>query len=433
MEPPVPGPDGFLLSSDDPLRAAHLRLDDYLLQEELRPPQTPFDIAAWRRLAKHNFADYVQAVLRRLQWLHEHDAELVNAHLARMRLTTLLRVLYSIKVPYTEPELRALLDLTVPLLGTIAPYGPVECVVEYLKGNDLTPGLCSSLRDFQANLREEMSISQASMQSLRQQLHMLLWLDEWEPLDPARCWSECVRRDFRAFPAEQRSVWRLLLKHLRGNAPVRMPAGWARQAESMLRAVGLDDFREYIHIWFAPFRSGEALPLSVAGSHVVKGFIWFCAVAQDEDLKESCLWLLNAKWKQKRNTEKVLVALGQFGISKEELRARNLIKQPPADPTPRLIENMKKAVCLRAQNHIQMDSDGELIVIQGQLHFYRLFRSTGRVERVSDNAVVELNWPAIPDQLRVFLSRECDSPQQLDFRAHMLMYDSLYRKYLITK
>jgi hypothetical protein len=123
-------------------------------------------------------------------------------------------------------------------------------------------------------------------------------VDEWEPLDPARSWSECVRRDFRAFSGERRIKWRALLKHLRGNAPVRMPAGWTRQAEPLLDAVGLDDFREQIHIWFAPFRSGEPLPLSVAGSHVIKGFIWFCAVAKDDDLKECCLWLLDAKWRQ---------------------------------------------------------------------------------------------------------------------------------------
>ena len=73
------------------------------------------------------------------------------------------------------------------------------------------------------------------MQSLRQQLHMLRWLDEWEPLDPARCWSECVRRDFRSFSGDRRTAWRALLKHLRGNAPVRMPAGWARQAPATNR------------------------------------------------------------------------------------------------------------------------------------------------------------------------------------------------------
>jgi len=430
---PVPGPDGFLLSPDDPLRAEHLRLNDYLLGEEQRSTQAPFDVAIWRKLAKRGLAGQIQAVLRRLAWLDAHDGELENAHLARMRLTTLLRVLYSIKAPYTEPELRALLNLTAPLLGRIAPYGPVERVVEYLKTNDLTPDLCHSLREFQGNLREEMSISQASMQSLRQQLHMLLWLDEWEPLDPARCWSECVRRDLRALSGERRIKWRALLKHLRGNAPVRMSAGWACEAEPLLAAVGPDDFREQLHVWFAPFRSGEALPLSVAGSHVIKGLIWFCAVAKDDELKEHCLWLLDAKWKQKRNTEKVMVALGQFGISKEELRARNLIKATPADPGPRLIERMREAVLLRSENHIQMDPDGELIVILGQLHFYRMFRSTGRMERVSDNVELELNWPAIPDSIRLFLRRECDSLQQVDFRTHMLMHDSLYGKYFVAK
>jgi hypothetical protein len=433
MQPLLPGPDGFLVSPDDPLRASHLRLNDYLFAEEQRPTNTPFNVAVWRKLPKSSFADQVQAVLQRLAWLDRHDAELENAHLSRIRLSTLLRVLYSIKAPCSEPDLRMLLDLTTPLLGRIAPYGPVERTVQYLQKNDLTPELCSALHRFQASLREEMSISQASMQSLRQQLHMLLWLNEWEPLNPARCWSECIRRDLRTFVGERRVKWRALLKHIRGNAPVRMPAGWARQAAPLLSAVGMDDFREQIHIWFAPLHSGESLPLSVAGSHVLKGLIWFCAVARDEDLKESALWLLDVKWKQKRNTEKVMVALGELGISKEELRARSLIKPLPPAPTLQLIERMRQSACLLPGNHIQMDPDGELIIVQGQLHFYRLFRSTCRMERVSDNAILELNWPAVPDQLRLFLHRECDSPQQLDFRAHMLMHDGLFGQYFIAR
>jgi hypothetical protein len=40
-----------------------------------------------------------------------------------------------------------------------------------------------------------------------------------------------------------------------------------------------------------------------------------------------------------------------------------------------------------------------------------------------------LNWPVIPDSLRVYLHRDCDSPQQLDFRAHMSMHDSIYGHY----
>ena len=431
MPPSLPGPDGFLLSPDDPLHAAQLRLSDYLFAEEQRSPGAPFDAAIWRKLPKRLVPDQVAAVLLRLAWLDQHDAELENAHLARMRLITLLRVLYKFKAPYTESDLCRLLDLTVPLLGRIAPYGPVECVVEYVKSNDLTLALCTSLRHFQSSLREEMSSGQAALQSLRQQMHMLLWLDEWEPLDPARCWSECVRRDFRAFSGERQAKWRSLLKHLRGNAPVRMPAGWAREAEPLLAAVGIEDFREQIHVWFAPFRSGQPLPLSVAGSYVIKCFIWFCAVARDEALKECCLWLLDAKWKQKRNVEKVMVALGEFGITKEDLIARNLIK--PLMPGPGLFEKLQKAAVLMPANHIQMDPDGDLIVVQGQLHFYRLFRSTGRMERVSDGAVMDLNWPAIPDQFRLVLHRECDSPEQLALRAHLLMQDAVFGNYFIRK
>ena len=429
----LPAPDGFLISPDDPLRAAQLRLNDYLLAEEQRAPNAAFDMSVWRKLPKGQLAGQIEATLRRLRWLDQHDAELENAHLARLRLAGLLRALYTLKAPYRERDLRAFLDLTVPLLGRIAPYGPVEHVGLYVQSNDLTPELCASLREFQANLREEMSVSQASMQSLRQQLHMLLWLDEWEPLDPARCWSECVRRDFRDFTGERRVKWRALLKHIRGNAPVRMPAGWARQAQPLLAAVGIEDFREQMRIWFAPFRSGEPLPLSVAGSYVIKSLIWFSAVAAAEDLKECCLWLLDAKWKQKRNTEKVMVALGAFGISKEELVSRKLIKPPTPGPAPRLIEMMQKAVALNPARRIQTDPDSDMTVIQGQLHFYRLFRSTGRIERVTDNAALELNWQAMPDQLRLYLHRECDSPRQLDFRAHMLMHDSVYGSYFVVR
>jgi hypothetical protein len=270
MGDPVPGPDGFLAAADDPLQPAHHRIDEYLLGEELRPATYSSDVSTWRKLPKRELAAQIQALLYRIMWLYRHDAELSSAHVARLQLAKLLSVLYSIKAIYTETELRSFLDLTTPLLGSIEPYGPVEAAVEYLRHRDMTPELCKSLRNFQENLREEMSINQASMQSLRQQLHMLLWLDEWEPLDPTRCWSNCIRRDLRAMSGERGARWRVLVKHIRGNAPVRMPAAWARDAEARLADVGIVDFRESIHLWFAPFRSGQALPLTVAGSHVLK-------------------------------------------------------------------------------------------------------------------------------------------------------------------
>ena len=430
----IPGPDGFLLGAGDPLRAAHLKLNDYLLAEEERmAARSAFDLAPWRKLPKRGVIEVTQAILHRLRWLDEHDAELDSAHLARQRLGMLLGVLETFKAPYSEADLVALLDATGRLLGRIPPYGPVDRVMEYLKAADLTPELCRALREFQGGLREEMSASQASMQSLRQCLHMLLWMDEWEPLDPERCWSECIRRDFRAMTGDRRARWRTLLKHLRGNAPVRMPAGWARQAAPLLDAVGLEDFRDCIRLWFAPFRSGEKLPLSVAGSHVLKCLIWYCAVAKDDELKECALWLLDVQWKQKRNTEKSMVALAEFGIGKDELRERKLIRPPQTDPMPRWIEQIRSMAARMPQCHIVADADGDLIVVQGQLHFYRVFRSTGRVERVSDGAELEVDWAGVPDAFRMVLHRECDSPRQVALRAELLMNDAVFGRFFRAK
>ena len=420
------GPDLFTVSKTERLYPEHALLNDYLaeaVQDFERFTPDP----KWKKLSKRQSIDLIEAILHRLKWLRDNDAQISAAHVFRLKLVRLLRVLYTRKLPCAESDLRMMLDLTVPLLNDIAPDGPVDYVMEYIKQNDLTPELCQSLHHFQDNLVEVGSV--ASMQSLRQRLHTLLWMDEWEPLNPARCWSEAIRRDFRAMTDERRVRWRHLLKHIRGNAPQRMPTSWANEAANLLSAVGKDDFCDQLAVWFSPFRTGQPLPLSIAGSHILKGLIWYAAVSGDDRARESSLWLLEAKWKQKRNTPKSLGALEVFGISKEELLSRGLISEVKSPPS-RILERVLEI--FRAPNvntHMAIDRDEDLIIVQGQLHFYRLFRATGKIERVTDKAVLELNWPAIPDEFRFHLKQNDNSDEQLGLRATMLMYDALFPNY----
>jgi hypothetical protein len=193
--------------------------------------------------------------------------------------------------------------------------------------------------------------------------------------------------------------------------------------------VGLADFQERIEGWFAPFRSGRPLPLSVAGSHVLKGLIWYCAVASDERLKGCALWLLDVQWRQKRNKDKSMVALTELGISREELQARNLIKERVPDPMPPYLEKLRKSLCTIPENRIVNDAENDLLLIQGQMHFYRVYRSTGRIERASDNAVLELNWHSLPDQFRVLIERESSFEYQVRMRAFLLMHDGVFARY----
>ena len=429
------GPDRFPIAADDRLRAIHLSLNDYLLAaEQAESIGSNSDMNLWKKLPKRQIPDHIEAVLRRVGWLYANDRELANAHLARQRLMRLLRTFYTVKLPCTEPELRMMLDLTAPLLEHIAPDGPVEYVTEYLKKNDLTKELCDSLRTFNDNVRTDVS-GMAALQSLKQRLHMLLWLDEWEPLNPARCWSECIRRDFRLMAGDRRIQWRRLLAHLRGNAPPRMPAGWARDAEQYLAAVGIDDFRQQLGMWFAPFRSGEPLPLSVAGSHVLKGLIWYASLTRDDEVRDIALWLLDVKWKQKRNVEKAMLALEVFGISKEEMHERGLVKPlaTAADPMARLMDKLLRVEYLHAPDRMAEAGDDDLIIVQGQLHFYRLFRSSGRIERATDNRVIELDWHALPDSQRSMVGPLCDSEEQLRVRGLMLMNDAFYARFFTVK
>ena len=437
-------------------------LDNYLVSYDE-------NLAKYKKLPKRQVIELIELILRRYAWLREHDAELPDAHVARLKLARLLPVLYSVKkLPCTEADLRMMFDLSTPLLNYIPPDGPVDHAMEYMRENDLTPELCHSLHNFQTNLVEYGSV--AGMQSLRQRLHTLLFMDEWEPLMSSKCWSESIRKDFRAMDGERKAHWRRLLKHIRGNAPKRMPDAWAKEASERLAAVGIDDFNQQLAVWFAPFRSGEPLPLSIPGSHVLKGLVWYVAVSGDATAKETAMWLLDVKWKQKRNMEKAMTALEVLGISEAELMKRKLIARPTPDPgkamfdlseavqlgrklsaalqnpdemmaaAQKLFEDLQnpqtplmgkiaKDMKFWMNTGVEVDHDDKVMIVQGEQHFYRLSLETGKIERVTDNVELELDWEKIPDQLRMSLRRDDRSPQQLHLLAGYLQRDSVYGKY----
>jgi hypothetical protein len=201
---------------------------------------------------------------------------------------------------------------------------------------------------------------------------MLLWHDQGDALDLAQCWSERVRRDFRAMSEPRRRRWQLLLRHIRGDAGSKPPKPWMKEAQSRLAMVGAEDFRATVTEWFTCFRAAGPLKLSVVGSHVLKGLLWYCALARDPAVTAAALPLLDAPWKPKRNLDKVMVALalvidtmpieeawsalqplqnawgtstGQieklvlkigaaFGITEAQLRADGILKpEPPPSPT----------------------------------------------------------------------------------------------------
>jgi len=306
----IVGPDGFLCTSDDARFAFHSFLNE-TLREQAQNPSRAHEIAAAqiKRLRKE-FSDQQMIALActavdRTAWIDEHRDELADAGEWKRRTTTVLYHLYALKLPFTVPEMCRLIgrrDGTAP---------PISRVAEYFATHDLTAEACAPLRQWREAVKARIGrgYKHVDVQYDLQVLDMLLWHDEADPLELAACWSERVRRDYRAMVGERRRRWHALLRHIRGDAGSKPPKPWIKEAQSRLAAVGAEDFRATVTGWFACFRESDPLRLSVVGSHVLKGLLWYCALARDPAVTAAALPLLDAAWKPKRNLDKVMVAL----------------------------------------------------------------------------------------------------------------------------
>ena len=255
-------------------------------------------------------------------------------------------------------------------------------LLAFLDTHDMPPQLVDELRRFQAELKGGPGSAIPKSGKLpggRSAGAHLLWHDERGPLDPSRCWSDLVRRDFRAMTGARRENWKALFCHIKGNAPAKPAKGWIEEAEARLTNVGREDFHNCFCAWFAQFASSEPQALTVAGSHILRGLLWFAALAKDPDLAQCALSLLDTTWKAKRNVDKVMVALvsvletlppaeawpsllrlqqewattsgqierlfkdtaAKLDISEDELKARALLK-PPIDITAHVTQMMDK-------------------------------------------------------------------------------------------
>jgi hypothetical protein len=308
------GPDGFLATEDVADYAAHVVLSDYLRERHQRGGEALERILPRLRkeLGKRELVSLIRAIHRRIAWIASEERSLSEPRRWQEFLAQLARNLYAPNLPFEEADLIRMLEGHRRYVALWS-FGAEELVGAFLATHDLSPDLGNELRRFQAELKggggQGRYQSQASYQSAVQQVHMMLWHDEGDALEPARCWSDLVRGDLRAMTGARKTAWRALFRHIKANAPAKPSPSWRKEAEKRLAAVGLDEFCERFFAWLAPCERGEPQTLTVAGSHVLRGLLWYAALANDPRIAATALALVDAKWKAKRNVDKVMVAL----------------------------------------------------------------------------------------------------------------------------
>jgi hypothetical protein len=308
--PVIIGPDGFLCSRSDPHYDFHLQLNEILV-EQAKPGADPYALAGAgietlrKRFSERELIALITVIIMRKAWVALDANDIAQPKAWGDRLHYIRAQLYSAKLPFTATDLCRLMPVCDHYLGLI------DCLVDHVKLHGVTPELCTEMRRFRTRFQDSVGGAYGQGTDLigLQRLNMLLWHDEWDALDSDSCWSERVRRDYRAMTGDRRAKWRALLHHLRGDAGSKPAKPWVKEAQKRLAAVGIEDFRTMIRTWFEAFRAPEPLKLSLAGSHVLKGLLWYGALARDAAVNEAALWLLDANCKPKRNADKVMVAL----------------------------------------------------------------------------------------------------------------------------
>ena len=377
------GPDGFLTTSGDPGFALNVVLTDYLraTQEEGDKALETTLPRLRKELSKRELVSLIGVIHRRLAWIEQHEHELAEPQSWQRRLSRLAKNLYSPKLPFEAADLASMVAAH-RVTRALWWFGPEELVVAFAETHDLPPELATELRRYQAELKGKFQ-NQAGYQVAVQHVHMLLWHDENDPFDPKHCWSETIRGDLREMTGPARTHWKALFRHIKGNAPAKPSKGWQKEAQARLAAIGEKEFVDRLAAWFAPFQRQVPQSLSVPGSHVLRGLLWYAALIDDPALGPILLMLLDAKWKAKRNVEKTMVALvgvlaaqppavrwaplqrlqlewgttsgqiedllrataGELGISADELRAQGLLKSPPGfgDLLDKMMERLQSA------------------------------------------------------------------------------------------
>src|SRR5215469_5274783 len=197
------GPDGFLATEDVADYAAHVILSDYLRERQEKGGEALERIVPRLRkeLGKRELVSLIRAIHARIAWIASEARALSEPGRWQEFLAQLARSLYAPNLPFEEADLIRMVEGHRRYVALWS-FGAEELVGAFLATHDLSPDLGNELRRFQAELKggggQGRYLSQASYQSAAQQVHMMLWHDEGDALDPTRCWSDLVRGDLRA-------------------------------------------------------------------------------------------------------------------------------------------------------------------------------------------------------------------------------------------
>jgi hypothetical protein len=311
------GVDGYDLNSDPDLYHVQVALDRTL---QLQKPFHRFDQAfsiefVWgsvelrivlaARIGSPDLILTLRALGRRLLWLAEKRKQSQEHLVWSCSLSNVARQLLERGPALGERELIALMECDRKAIGFSEPL--FALVVAHVRAHGYSPELVRAMESWHTSMHGTI----AAME-LRHKIGWLLWFDDVSDIDEASCWSNRLRKDLRGAPAAARGAWRHLIETVSFGSGEKPPKKWLKPAAAALSAVGRDRFCKKMRDWFAPFRSSEALRLTITGRDILRNLMFYALLAEDPGVDEAVSWFALARWKTKKDQACVAKILPTF-------------------------------------------------------------------------------------------------------------------------
>lgn len=396
----IPCPDGYLLESRSPIAAGHHALNQYLVRvEEAGWAVALKEVNAIRDQARKLVL--WKALLERIAWLGANNP----ASQSWSAFRGLAERIEKWTLALTEADLVDLMERTAAVKAYVQPNTPIPHLMAYVEKNGLSRELSAAIERFRGQVYDKSyTPNQTSLQLLRSRLDMLAWRDEWKPIDLKRCWSEQVRSDFRRMTGPERENWRRILYSVDGDEGVRPAPRWLQQAQTLVAAIGIDEFNTRMAGWLASLRPGREQRLSREGSYLLRSFIWLIETSGDADLLAKAWSISQVQFKPKDIAGKVIRAAAEAN------------GQSDSTPLPKFVPISSEALVSHALTAVfspgnsllpaklagRVESHDGIVYVRGDRDTYRLHVADGSIFRDSDGRPVTVSKSQKPEALPDF-------------------------------
>jgi len=165
---------------------------------------------------------------------------------------------------------------------------------------------------------------------LRAQAEWFAWFENITPIDLDACWSNRVKQSIREMATKEAAAWSAMLENNTFIITGKPPMKWLKAGAGLFPKVGAAAFRLRFLEWFAPFRKGEALRLTITGRNILRTLMWYALIAQDPMVDDALLGFARVKWKNKETSKRAAQAEMAFAyvISEREPESALPILEP---------------------------------------------------------------------------------------------------------